>query len=84
MKRLIAIMLGRLEMDVDECISRYNELMRAVFQEKSRKLPVTWKGKTAAQFDSEILKSSVIKVIQSKGGSSTDLFNDGEAHGCRT
>src|SRR5215475_13533746 len=26
--RLIAIMLGRLEMDVDECISAYNELMK--------------------------------------------------------
>jgi hypothetical protein len=35
MSRLIAIMLGRLEMDVDECISAYNTLIRAVFVEKS-------------------------------------------------
>ncbi|PGH27746.1 hypothetical protein AJ80_00534 [Polytolypa hystricis UAMH7299] len=31
---LIAIMLGRLEMDVDECIEAYNNLVESVFGEK--------------------------------------------------
>ncbi|KAF2183097.1 hypothetical protein K469DRAFT_463854, partial [Zopfia rhizophila CBS 207.26] len=32
---LIAIMLGRLEMVIDECISKYTELMKDVFDKKS-------------------------------------------------
>jgi hypothetical protein len=50
--RLIAIMLGRFEMDVDECISAYNKLMESVFGEKSSWLPMGWTGRTKAQFDS--------------------------------
>jgi hypothetical protein len=46
--RLIAIMLGRLEMDVDECILAYSELLETVFGEKSSRLPFSWKGKTKA------------------------------------
>lgn len=33
---LIAIMLGRLQMDVDECISAYTDLTKVVFNEKAR------------------------------------------------
>ncbi|OCL06097.1 hypothetical protein AOQ84DRAFT_411881 [Glonium stellatum] len=32
--RLIAIMLGRLEMDVDECIAAYTGLMKTVFEKR--------------------------------------------------
>jgi hypothetical protein len=49
--RLIAVMLGRLEMDVDECISAYTALMKTVFDEESRRLPVSWTGRTKAQLD---------------------------------
>jgi hypothetical protein len=28
-------MLGRLEMDVDECVSAYSKLMESVFEDKS-------------------------------------------------
>jgi hypothetical protein len=41
-------MLGRLEMDVDECISAYKDLMKAVFEEKLRRVPVSWRGSTKA------------------------------------
>lgn len=34
MSRLIAIMLGRLEMDVDECVTAYIRLMKTVFETK--------------------------------------------------
>src|SRR4029077_17082567 len=46
MSRLVAIMLGRLEMDVDECISAYNKLIKAVFEEKSSRFSVSWTGRT--------------------------------------
>jgi hypothetical protein len=81
--RLIAIMLGRLEMDVDECISAYKDLMKAVFEEKLRRVPISWRGNTKAQFDSARLKSAIEKVITSCGLYQADLFNDGTARGCR-
>ena len=82
--RLIAIMLGRLEMDVDECITAYNRLMTAVFKEKSGWLPVSWTGRVKARFDSRKLKSVVEEVVNDKGALATDAFNDGKNRGCRT
>jgi hypothetical protein len=84
MSRLIAIMLGRLEMDVDECISAYNKLIKAVSEEKSSWLPVSWMGRTTAQFDSNRLRSAIEEVIGSKGASTADVLNNGKLHGCRT
>jgi Patatin-like phospholipase len=84
MSRLIAIMLGPLEMDVDECISAYNELMKAVFEEKSSWLLVSWMGRTTAQFDSNKLRSAIEEVIRNKGASTADVFNDRKLCGCRT
>jgi hypothetical protein len=81
--RLIAIMLGRLEMDVDECISAYNKLMQNVFDEKSSRLPVGWTGKTRARFDSKRLKTAIEEVISLHGASNTDLLNNGNPRGCR-
>jgi hypothetical protein len=60
-------MLGRLEMDVDECVSAYKDLMKAVLEEK---LSRTRK-----------LKSAFGKVITSRGLNQADLFNDGTARG---
>jgi hypothetical protein len=76
-------MLGRLEMDVDECISAYKDLMEAVFEEKLRRVPIGWTGNIKAQFDSGKLESAIEKVITSRGLSQADLFNDGTVRGCR-
>jgi hypothetical protein len=76
-------MLGRLEMDVDECISTYSELMETVFGERSSRLPVGWTGRTKARFDSKRLKSAIEEVIFRQGASKADLFNDGSPRGCR-
>ena len=84
MNSLIAIMLGRLQMEIDECIEVYNKLMKAVFEEKSSRVPVGWKGKLKAQFDSDKLQSAIEEVVQSNGASSTDAFNNGKLRGCRT
>jgi len=74
-------MLGRLEMDVDECITAYSRLMKAVFEEESSWLPISWKGRVKARFDAKKLKSAVEEVISDKV---TDAFNDGKNRGCRT
>jgi hypothetical protein len=77
-------MLGRLEMDVDACIASYSELMKAVFEEKSSRLPVGWTGKVKARFDSVKLKCAVDEMVNNTGASAMDAFNDSKNCGCRT
>lgn len=81
--RLIAIMLGRLEMDVDECVSAYKDLMKAVLEEKLSRFPISWTRNTKGQLDSGKLKSAFEKVITSRGLNQAALFNDGTTRGCR-
>ncbi|KAG4427974.1 hypothetical protein IFR05_016544 [Cadophora sp. M221] len=81
---LIAIMLGRLEMDVDECIAAYTKLAEAVFSQKKSRLPFNLKGKVKAQFDSSKLEKAIRETLEGSGISENDLFNDGNVRGCRT
>ncbi|KAK7193328.1 phosphorylase superfamily protein, partial [Paraphaeosphaeria sporulosa] len=81
---LIAIMLGRLEMSVDECIAAYSELAAAVFGERLHRLPVNMKGGVQPRFDSATLENAIQKVVKQGGASETALFNDGIQRGCRT
>ncbi|EXJ96330.1 hypothetical protein A1O1_01456 [Capronia coronata CBS 617.96] len=79
---LIAIMLGRLEMDVDECITAYNRLIKAVFEQKAHWTPLSWRGQVQPRFDSAKLKAVIDEVITSRGYSPTEPFNNGKSHGC--
>ncbi|KFY32151.1 hypothetical protein V493_00462, partial [Pseudogymnoascus sp. VKM F-4281 (FW-2241)] len=81
---LIAIMLGRLEMDVDECIAAYSDLAAAVFGEKLTQVPVNIKGKIKPRFDSAKLESAIRKAVIRSGVSETDLLDNGTERGCRT
>ena len=80
---LIAIMLGRLAMTVEECITAYEKLMKSVFEAKSSWLPVGWSLQTKAQFDSDKLRKAIEKVVTDNGASIEDKFNDGRERGCR-
>ncbi|OQE92658.1 hypothetical protein PENNAL_c0007G04566 [Penicillium nalgiovense] len=60
---LIAIMLGRLEMDVDRCIDVYSDLAAAVFGEKLRSIPINFKGDIKGRFDSAKLESAIRKNV---------------------
>ncbi|KAF2466110.1 uncharacterized protein BDR25DRAFT_269263 [Lindgomyces ingoldianus] len=80
---LIAIMLGRLEMDADECITAYTELMKTVFETKRSWFPASWTGNIKSRFDTARLESAIKEVITSHGAKETDLFNDGVKRGCR-
>jgi hypothetical protein len=77
-------MLGRLQMDVDECITAYSELAEAVFGAKLSSFPFNVKGKVKARFDSAKLENAIRKVVADSGASKTDLLNDGTERGCRT
>ena len=81
--RLIAIMLGRLKMDVDECITAYTDLMKTVFSQKLTRLPVDLKGRIKPQFNSMVLEQAIKQVIMAKGMQDSDLLNDGAEGGCR-
>ncbi|KAF4222147.1 hypothetical protein CNMCM5878_006742 [Aspergillus fumigatiaffinis] len=74
---LIAIMLGRLEMDVDECISAYIELTKVIFEEKLNLLPFGGALKIRSRFDSGKLKDAIMAVTARHGISGTEPFNDG-------
>jgi len=82
--RLIAIMLGHLEMDVSECITAYTELMETVFEKQSHWLPMSWTGNIKGQFHTAKLERAIRKVVTICGAKETDLFDDGVKRGCRT
>ncbi|OQD86643.1 hypothetical protein PENANT_c007G05014 [Penicillium antarcticum] len=83
-KPLIAIMLGRLEMDVDQCIDAYSDLAAAVFSEKLHSVPINFKGNITARFNSATLESAILKVVEDSGADKQDLFDDAAARGCKT
>ncbi|KAK5691986.1 hypothetical protein LTR97_011157 [Elasticomyces elasticus] len=61
---LIAIMLGRLEMDVDECITEYKNLMCTIFDEKKKSLfPLIGKFMINSRFSSKVLEEVIKQVI---------------------
>ncbi|KAJ6039423.1 hypothetical protein N7499_004385 [Penicillium canescens] len=76
-------MLGRLEMEVDDCIEAYRRLMKLVFSEKANSLPVDWSGNVKSQYDSRKLRSAVEDVVSRCGLSPNDLLNDGKVRPCR-
>jgi hypothetical protein len=77
-------MLGRLEMNTDECIAEYCALMKTIFKEQASSLPFSWRGKVKTRFDSTKLKRAVEEMINRAGASPTDAFNDGRSSRCRT
>ncbi|KAE8385569.1 hypothetical protein BDV23DRAFT_16028 [Aspergillus alliaceus] len=79
---LIAIMLGRLEMSVDDCIETYIKLISTIFEKKSR-WPVNLSGNIRSRFDATKLESAIKEVVTSHGAKEMDLFNDGAKRGCR-
>ncbi len=76
-------MLGRLEMDVDECISAYSDLMKTVFDKKSSWLQIGSTGSVKVQFDLKKLKNAIEGTLACHLAFKNDLFNDGNRWGCR-
>ncbi len=76
-------MLGRLEMDVEKCISTYIDLMKSVLEKKLRRKSISLRGKIKPQFDSKKLRSAVERVISDNGASPEDRFNNEHSRGCK-
>ncbi|KAF2468373.1 FabD/lysophospholipase-like protein [Lindgomyces ingoldianus] len=78
---LLAIMLGRLKMGIDECISAYLSLSDHVFQKKRHR--VTVKGKIQGRFDSDALEGAVKKIMKEQGHQEDVLLKDAPDSVCK-
>ena len=68
-------MLGRLEMDIQECIDAYTDMFKTIFGKKG--LPVNVWGKIKGRFDSIVLEECIRKILKDNGHSETEPLNDG-------
>jgi hypothetical protein len=68
---LIAIMLGRLHMSVQDCIDTYQELSERVFKPKRSSLNFPGKGKDlwtlAGAFDEKELERAIAEIVVKTG-----------------
>jgi hypothetical protein len=65
--RLIAIMLGRLRMSVEECITAYSKLMKRIFERKENRSIMGVLGRVKPRFSSEVLGEAIKEVLNSSG-----------------
>ncbi|RHZ57295.1 uncharacterized protein CDV56_103895 [Aspergillus thermomutatus] len=72
---LIAIMLGRLKMDVDQCINVYIRLSQQAFTRKNY-IPVTPRLSFRARFDSKRLEQALKTVVVEQGLDEDALLQD--------
>jgi hypothetical protein len=56
-------MLGRLKMDVQECIDVHNSMFEEIFGSPVHKFKVTLAFQIQSQFDSEILRRCILRII---------------------
>ena len=79
---LIAIMLDRLEMNIDECIDAYIALFDQVFQKKRHR--VTINEHVQRRFDTKELKRSIRELIKRKNKTGENaLLKESENQQCK-
>ncbi len=71
---LIAVMLGRLRMTVDECIAAYTSLSDKVFEKKSHRVNI--RGKLQGRFDAGELERAIKQILRARGISEDALLKD--------
>ena len=76
-------MLGRLEMDVSDCVDTYKDLLEDVFGHRKHKYEVGLKGNLQARFDESLLRTAIEKTVGKKTDVNT-MFDDGKLRSSRT
>lgn len=71
-------MLGRLKMDVQQCIDAYRELSAQAFKQK-RRTAFSIGGKICERFDSKELELAIKKVLVEQGCSEDTLLKEKDA-----
>lgn len=86
-------MLGRLQMDVEDCIKKYQELMGIVFKKRegtlgsitdwfTKKASLLWSGQV---YDDKPLETEIKKLVRSQLGDENAKLLEGEGNpGCKT
>jgi hypothetical protein len=80
--RIIAIMLGRLKMSIEECEDAYISLSERVFQ-RVHYLPVSLSGKIQGRFDSRALETAVKETLSERGLEEDTLLKEGSDSTCK-
>lgn len=75
---LIAIMLGRLQMTVDECIEAYTCLSDKVFEKKSHRVKIN--GRLQGRFDAAALEDAIKRIVRARGLNVNELLKDTGAY----
>ncbi|KAK3935444.1 acyl transferase/acyl hydrolase/lysophospholipase [Diplogelasinospora grovesii] len=78
---LIAIMLGRLQMTVDQCIAAYTSLSDRVFEKKSHRVNI--RGRLQGRFDAAELERAVTQIVLGRGHVEDALLKDSPDAPCR-
>lgn len=79
---LIALMLGRLGMTVDEAIDAYLELSPKIFAKLHHR--VTVKGKVQGRFDHTAVEQGVKELLVRRGLDADTLLKDTSEENCKT
>ncbi|KAG9245803.1 acyl transferase/acyl hydrolase/lysophospholipase [Calycina marina] len=83
---LIAIMLGRLRMSLDECKTAYTELSGMAFTKRNILERVSGKPSLGAKFKSKSLDNAILGILEAKkdflGASSSDALMKDEQKDC--
>jgi patatin-like phospholipase/acyl hydrolase len=81
---LIALMLGRMRLSVDQCIEAYNEMAPAIFTKLHHRIDIK-KGETRGRFDHNALKLGVQRVLQRYGFDPEEKLKESLKQGdCKT
>ncbi|KAM5349990.1 hypothetical protein ACJ41O_006495 [Fusarium nematophilum] len=78
---LIAIMLGRLRMTIDECITAYTSLSEKVFEKKSHRVKIN--GQFQGRFDTAALEQAVKQILMDTGHGEDALLQDPPNTACK-
>ncbi|KAH7132768.1 acyl transferase/acyl hydrolase/lysophospholipase, partial [Dactylonectria macrodidyma] len=78
---LVAIMLGRLRMTIDECITAYTSLSDKVFEKKSHRVKIN--GQFQSRFDTAALEQAVKQILVDNGHGEDALLQDPPNTACK-
>lgn len=78
---LIAIMLGRLQMTVDECITAYTSLCNNVFKKKRHRVRIN--GRLQGRFDAAALELAIKQILTETGHDENALLKNPSATACK-
>ena len=79
--RLIAIMLGRLKMDVESCIEAYVDMSDRIFRKAHHRLNA--RGKLQGKFDAQEFERAIKQIVISTGLKEDDLLMDEPNTSCK-